>query len=47
MTAPLAHTGHWLLWVVYLVPVVIVIAASLKALLDQRREDRGGDEPAS
>jgi hypothetical protein len=37
----LAHAGHWALWVLYLVPVVIVLAATLKAFLDQRREDRG------
>jgi len=36
----LAHTGHWALWVLYAVPVVIVLAATGKALWDQRREKR-------
>jgi hypothetical protein len=38
---PLAHAGHWALWVLYLVPVVIVLGATVKAFLDQRREDGG------
>jgi len=37
---PLAHAGHWLLWVAYLVPVVIVLAATARAFVQQRREDR-------
>jgi hypothetical protein len=36
----LAHVGHWYMWLLYAVPVLVVIAASLHALLDQRREDR-------
>lgn len=36
----LAHVGHWYMWVLYAVPVLIVIAASVYALVDQRREDR-------
>jgi hypothetical protein len=42
---PLAHAGHWALWVLYLVPVVIVLAATLKAFLDQRRDDGGSQPP--
>jgi hypothetical protein len=38
---PLAHVGHWYMWVLYLVPVLIVLVASARALLEQRREDRG------
>ena len=37
---PLAHLGHWYLWVPYMIPVVIVLAASIHAFRDQRREDR-------
>jgi cytochrome c-type biogenesis protein CcmH/NrfF len=37
---PLAHAGHWALWVLYSVPVLIVLAATLNAFLTQRREDR-------
>ena len=36
----LAHAGHWAMWVLYMVPVVIVLAASLNAFLAQRRESR-------
>jgi len=37
---PLAHVGHWYLWVPYAVPVVIVLAASFRAFRQQRSEDR-------
>jgi cytochrome c-type biogenesis protein CcmH/NrfF len=37
---PLAHLGHWYLWIPYVIPVVIVLAASLHAFRQQRREDR-------
>lgn len=36
----LAHFGHWYMWLLYAVPVLIVIGASLHALIDQRRENR-------
>ena len=36
----LAHAGHWALWVLYSVPVLVVLGASLNALLAQRRESR-------
>ncbi len=37
---PLAHLGHWYLWVPYALPMLIVLAASIHAFRDQRREDR-------
>jgi hypothetical protein len=37
---PLAHLGHWYLSLPYVVPVVIVLAASYRAFRQQRREDR-------
>jgi hypothetical protein len=36
----LAHAGHWALWVLYAVPVVIVLVATLHSLIQQRRQDR-------
>ena len=36
----IAHVGHWYIWVLYAVPVLVVIAASVHALIDQRRDDR-------
>lgn len=40
MTPLLAHAGHWAMWALYLVPVFIVLGASARALIQQRREDR-------
>jgi cytochrome c-type biogenesis protein CcmH/NrfF len=34
---PFAHAGHWALWVLYLVPVVIVLFATAQAFLRERR----------
>ena len=36
----LAHISHWWLYLLYAVPVLIVLAASVHALIAQRREDR-------
>ena len=44
---PLAHVGHWYLWFPYMIPVVVVLAASFKAFRDQRREDREQDALAA
>ncbi len=40
----LAHAGHWAIWVLYSIPVLIVLGASVKALRDQRREDRAEEQ---
>jgi hypothetical protein len=40
----IAHVGHWYLWVPYVVPVVIVLGASLRAFRQQRRENRAHDQ---
>jgi hypothetical protein len=37
---PLAHAGHWWMWALYAGPVLVVLAASARALIEQRREDR-------
>ena len=36
----LAHAAHWALWVLYAVPVIVVLAATGKAFLDAKREER-------
>ena len=41
---PLAHLGHWYLWIPYAIPVVVVLAASLHAFRQQRLEDRERDQ---
>jgi hypothetical protein len=43
-TVPLAHLGHWYLWVPYAIPVVVVLGASVHALRQQRREDAAREE---
>jgi hypothetical protein len=38
---PLAHSGHWLLNVLYLVPLIIIVAMlGWQKLKDKRREPR-------
>ena len=33
----LAHAGHWALWILYTVPVVIVLFATGQAFVRERR----------
>lgn len=40
---PLAHVGHYFLWVLYAVPVLIVTGAIIKSTIAQRRSH--GDDP--
>jgi cytochrome c-type biogenesis protein CcmH/NrfF len=40
----LAHAGHWLIWVLYAVPVLIVVVSIVASVVRQRRERRGGPE---
>ena len=41
MTVTLAHAGHWLVEVMYLLPVVIVVGfITFRAIVDRRRERR-------
>ena len=37
---PLAHVGHYAIWVLYAVPVLIVSAAIVKSFVSQRRAER-------
>jgi cytochrome c-type biogenesis protein CcmH/NrfF len=45
---PIAHAGHWAIWILYAVPVVIVLGSIVVQLRRGRREDPAGseDEPA-
>jgi chloramphenicol 3-O-phosphotransferase len=45
--ALLAHAGHWLVYVLYAVPVVVVGASIVISLLRQRRERRADRSPGS
>jgi hypothetical protein len=42
---PIAHAGHWL-WILYAVPVLVVIGSIVSSTLRERREAREGDEDA-
>jgi hypothetical protein len=37
---PLAHAGHYALWILYVLPVLIVVGAILRSAIAVRREDR-------
>ena len=38
---PLAHVGHWLVEMAYVLPVIVIVVwISIKALLDRRNEGR-------
>jgi hypothetical protein len=41
---PLAHVGHWSMWVLYMVPVIVVLFATIRSYLEQRRERIDGVE---
>ena len=44
MEIPLAHAGHWALYVLYAVPVLVVLASIAVTMVRQRREDRHRSE---
>ncbi len=37
---PLAHAGHYALWVLYALPVLVVVVAILRSAIAVRREDQ-------
>ena len=37
LSMPLAHAGHWAMYIIYAVPVVVVLASVVKTLLAERR----------
>ncbi len=41
---PLAHLGHWWTYILYAVPVIIVLASVAMTLVrERRRDDSDGD----
>lgn len=42
LALPVAHAGHWALWILYLVPVIVVLAAIGTAIVRERRAQREG-----
>jgi hypothetical protein len=43
--AVLAHAGHWLPQLMYLMPVLIMLVAAGAARIRDRQRRRGGDGP--
>jgi cytochrome c-type biogenesis protein CcmH/NrfF len=43
MALPLAHVGHYL-WVLYLIPVLVVIGGIVRTMILERRRQSGGEE---
>jgi hypothetical protein len=39
VTLPLAHVGHYL-WVLYVIPVLVVIGGIVRTMVLERRRDR-------
>ena len=44
---PIAHAGHWLLYILYAVPLLIVLGSILANSLRARRSQAPPDEPDS
>lgn len=44
LSIPMAHAGHWAMYVIYAVPVVVVLASVAKAIVSERRAAREGAE---
>jgi hypothetical protein len=46
MCLPIAHVGHWALWILYAVPVVIVLGSIVVTVIRGRR-GHDGDHAAT
>ncbi|HEX5928354.1 MAG TPA: hypothetical protein VFY48_03085 [Solirubrobacterales bacterium] len=44
MTLPLAHAGHYVVWALYALPVLVVLGAIVRTVLIERRRPGPGDE---
>ncbi len=38
-----AHAGHWALWILYALPVLIVVGSIVVSVIRQRREGASGE----
>jgi heme exporter protein D len=41
---PLAHVGHYAIWILYVIPVLIVSAAIVRSMIMQRRYGEDEEE---
>jgi heme exporter protein D len=44
MVLPIAHAGHWAFYVLYAVPILIVLGSIAVTMVRQRRERRDSGE---
>ena len=44
LALPLAHVGHYL-WILYVIPILIVVAAIVRNMVAQRRTAREDEPP--
>ena len=44
---PIAHAGHWAVYVLYAVPVVIVLGSIAVTMFRDRRARRASEEPGN
>jgi cytochrome c-type biogenesis protein CcmH/NrfF len=44
MTLPLAHAGHYLVWVLYALPVLLVVIGIARTTLAERRGRGSGSD---
>jgi cytochrome c-type biogenesis protein CcmH/NrfF len=42
---PVAHAGHWLVYILYAVPVLIVLASIVVTVVRDRRRGKVDEEP--
>jgi hypothetical protein len=40
---PLAHAGHYAVWFLYAIPVLVVLGAIVRSVVLERRAKRSGD----
>ncbi|HEX6666134.1 MAG TPA: hypothetical protein VF081_06025 [Solirubrobacterales bacterium] len=41
---PVAHAGHYAIWILYLLPVLVVIAGVMRSAIMARRAERDEDD---
>ena len=41
---PLAHVGHYAIWILYAIPILIVAVAIVRSTIAQRRARSGGED---
>lgn len=47
MLLPLAHAGHWVIWILYAIPVIVVVGSIVISMRRERAESAAPEDPAS